>query len=192
MLLQLSLLFLYWYVVWAVFNYVLIPRGVSLVKGSCRACAYFLLVSISPMLLVIATGHSTHSMLFGVLLLGLIGLATKRSYLGLNLVADVVFQQLMAFSLFVLLVAGLGMAKATTMFVIGSAVSHLPILGLNHVSNIGKILILVMVSALSLLVFVIFRYVADPYNVLLTSTIHLVFYLMLMKWDRNGRSGILV
>lgn len=174
----------YWYFVWGVYNYVLIPNGFSIKRNSYIAGMYFLISSLLPLYFI----FGTYSLLVIPVYILFFLLKSFEEYIALFI--DVIFQQAMLLILFFLFKDN---QYLIYIFVLTFALSHLPIVFLDHLKKIGILIVFLCIPLGSLLFYFCYlRFGVTIYGLISGSIIHMIFYIIIMKYFDNKSIGIVV
>lgn len=182
--------FAYWFVIWGIYNFILIPKNISFFKDSVKTGLFFIIATLAPSLIILKMNNNFYFWLIPIQIV-IMFIFIKKYLIEKSLFFDVVFQQSMLYLLYMLTRQNFLISPLLT-FIMLFSLSHIPVLMLKHISIKGKLLIYVVLLIGSCIMFLIFYKLNLLFGVIFNIVFHFSFYFYLTKYRKKNNWGIIV
>jgi hypothetical protein len=180
----LPLLFFVWFLLWGIYNLILLKRGICTEKKPSFVSLFFVLFTFLLLYIFreyIPEDFNIYVYIFCCLLV-LFAFVTNTITTGR--LSNSIFQMIWLYLLFVLI--GENILYTSLLFLLG----HLPIVFLDHLGVLGKTILLVVTCFGGFVFSLSLSFFPYPFNILTTVLIHFLFYMFLRPIDRRYNWGI--
>jgi len=178
----LPVLFLIWFLLWGIYNLILLKKGICTEKRPSFVTLFFVLFTF--LLLFVFKEYIPKSIYIYILCSLLVLFAFITNTVTTGRLSNSIFQMIWLYLLFLLI--GENIWYTSLLFLLG----HIPIVFLDHLGVLGKTILLVVTCFGGIVFSLSLSLLLYPFNILTTILIHFLFYMFLRPIDRKYNWGI--